>query len=60
MPNQKVLKKLHMIIKMGEKYSGSYTITKVHVNGTIATQLGPKMTKRINIRREIPYHDDTT
>ena len=49
-----------MIIKMGEKYSGSYTITKVHVNGTIATQLGPKMTKRINIRREIPYHDDTT
>ena len=45
---------------MGEKYSGLYTITQVHVNGTITIQLGPDVTGRINIRRVISYHDDTT
>ena len=45
---------------MGEKYSGPYTITQVHVNGTMTIQLGPNVTKRVNICRVIPYHDNTT
>ena len=45
---------------MGEKYSGPYVITEVHVNGTITIQLGPNVTERINIRQVIPYHEDTT
>ena len=45
---------------MGEKYSGPYDIVKVHVNGTLTIQLGPNVTERINIRRVIPYHEETT
>ena len=45
---------------MGENYSGPYTIPQVHVNGTISIQLGPNVTERINIRRVLPYHEDTT
>ena len=56
--NQKVLKKLHKVTKMGEKYSGPYDIVKVHVNGTLTIQLGPNVTERINIRRVIPYHEE--
>ena len=58
--NQKVLKKLHKVTKMGEKYSGPYDIVKVHVNGTLTIQLGSNVTERINIRRVIPYHEETT
>ena len=60
MPNQKVSKKLHKVTRMSEKYSGLYTITQVHVNGTITIQLGPNVTKRINIRQVIPHHGDPT
>ena len=45
---------------MGEKYSGPYDIVKVHVNGTLTIQLGSNITESINIRRVIPYHEETT
>ena len=46
MPNQKVLKKLHKVTKIGEECAGPYTITQVHLNGTMTIQLGPNVTKR--------------
>ena len=51
----RVLKKLHKPTKLGNRVSGPYNITQVHVNGTITILLRPGVTERINIRRVIPY-----
>eukprot|EP00957_Ditylum_brightwellii_P174650 13298331-Ditylum_brightwellii.AAC.1 len=39
---------------MGVRSSGPYIIERVHVNGTLAIELCPGVTKCINIRRVIP------
>ena len=41
--------------KAESKYTGLYTITTVHTNGTIRIQKGA-LSERINIRRVKPYH----
>jgi hypothetical protein len=52
----------HMILKkkwkpkiLGKRTIGPYKIVQVHVNGTVAIQLRPGLTERINIRQIIPY-----
>ena len=57
-PNQQILKKLHKPTKLGERTSGPYTVSQVHVNGTVTIQLRPGVSERINIRRIIPYHPE--
>ena len=57
--NQQVLKKLHDPTKLGDRTTGPYKITQVHTNGTITIELRPTLTERINIRRVIPYCEDT-
>ena len=57
--NQKVLKKVHDPKKLGVRTSGSYTVTKVHVNGMLTIELRLGVTERINIRRVIPYREDS-
>ena len=52
---QKVLKKVHNPTKLGVRTSGPYTIECFHVNGTLTIELHPSVTKRINIRRVIPF-----
>jgi transposase InsO family protein len=54
-PNQQILKKLHKPTKLGERTSGPYTVSQVHVNGTVTIQLRPGVSERINIRRIIPF-----
>lgn len=52
---QRVLKKLHKPTKLGNRVSGPFNVTQVHVNGTVTILLRPGVTERINIRRVIPY-----
>ena len=54
---KKVLKKNHAPKKLGERYTGPYTIKQVHVNGTITIELAPDATERINIRRVVPFNE---
>ena len=54
---KKVLKKNHAPTKLGERYTGPYTIKQVHVNGTITIELAPDVTERINIRRVVPFNE---
>ena len=56
---QKVLKKLHKPAKLGQRTSGPFDILQVHNNGTIPIQLRPGVTERINIRRIIPFREDS-
>ncbi len=56
-PNQKVLKKRHKTPKLGQKTSGPYKILQTHVNGTLAFELKPEISERINIRRVISYKE---
>ena len=57
--NQKVLKKVHDPTKLGVRTSGPYPVTHIHVNGTITIELRPGVTERINIRRVVPYKEDS-
>ena len=57
--NQKVLKKLIKPNKLGARTSGPYDIEQVHSNGTITISLREGVTERINIRRVIPYRENT-
>jgi hypothetical protein len=54
---QRILKKVHDPTKLGERTEGPYTITIVHVNGTVTIELSPGVTERINVRRIIPYRE---
>eukprot|EP00957_Ditylum_brightwellii_P054078 4096274-Ditylum_brightwellii.AAC.1 len=56
---QKVLKKVHNPTKLGLRTSEPYIIECVHANGTLSIELCPGVTKRINIRRVIPFVDNT-
>ena len=56
---QRVLKKKHRYDKLRELTEGPYRITRVHTNGTMSIELRPNITKRINIRRVIPYRETT-
>ena len=42
--------------KLEDKYDGPYTITDVHVNGTVRIQRGT-VNERVNIRRITPYFE---
>ena len=57
--NQKVLEKVHDPTKLGIRTSGRYNVKQVHFNGTITIQLRPGVAERINIRRVIPFRDDS-
>ncbi|KAL7521545.1 hypothetical protein ACHAWX_006219 [Stephanocyclus meneghinianus] len=52
---QKVLMMIHDPMNLGERTEGPYTITTVHVNGTVSIELSPGIIERINIRRIFPY-----
>ena len=58
-PNQKILKKLHDPTKLGQRTTGPFKIAKVHVNGTLTIELREGVTERINIRRVIPFREDS-
>jgi hypothetical protein len=53
-PQQRVLKKKWKPRKLDERTSGPYKKVRTHVNGTVAIQLRPGLTERINIRQIIP------
>ena len=50
-----VLIKVNNPTKMGARATGPFTITQVHVNGTVTIQRRPNVTERISIRRVVPY-----
>jgi hypothetical protein len=52
---QQVLKKVHNPTKLGVRTEGPYTIERVNVNGNLTILLRDRVTKRINIRRVLPY-----
>jgi hypothetical protein len=54
-PGQQVLKKVHHPTKLGVRAEGPYTIKRVNVNRNLMIQLCDRITKRINIRRVLPY-----
>jgi len=56
--NQKVLKKVHDLTKLGVRTPGPYKIKKVHANGTVTMEHCPGISERINIRRVIPYREN--
>ncbi len=56
-PNQNVLKKRHKIFKFDQKTSGPYKILQTHVNRTLTVELKAGISKRIHIRRVIPYKE---
>ncbi|EJK52118.1 hypothetical protein THAOC_28646, partial [Thalassiosira oceanica] len=53
--NDQMLKKVYKPTKLGQRTTGPYSITRVHVNGNVTLQLNPNVTERINIRRIQPY-----
>jgi putative transposase len=53
--DQEVLIKVPNPRKLDDKAEGPYTITQVHVNGTITIRRTQHVTERINIRRVLPY-----
>ena len=55
-----MLKKVHDPTKLGIRTQGPYKIIQVHTNGTLTMELRPGITERINIRRVIPFHEETT
>ena len=46
----------HKPTKMAPRATGPFTITQVHVNGTVTFQRSANVTERISIRRIKPYH----
>ena len=58
-PGQTVLKKKHEWTKLGERWDGPFTISRVHVNGNVTIALRPGVEERLNIRRVKPYHAPT-
>jgi hypothetical protein len=54
--NQEVLIKVPDPCKLDNKAKGPYTITQVHVNGTLTIQQSEHIMERINIQWVIPYH----
>ena len=54
-----MLKKVHDPTKLGIRTQGPYKIKQVHTNGTLTMELRPGITERINIRRAIPFHEET-
>ena len=55
-----VLKKRHEWSKLGERWDGPFTISRVHVNGKVTTiSLRDGVSERLNIRRVKPYHSPT-
>ena len=57
-PGQQVLKKRHAFKKLGDRWSGPYTVQNAHVNGNVTIELIPGVTERINIRRVKPYFEE--
>jgi hypothetical protein len=53
--NQEVLIKVPKPQKLDDRAEGPYTITQVHVNGTITLRRSEHVMERINICRVIPY-----
>jgi hypothetical protein len=53
---QEVLSKVPSQCKLDDKAEGPYTITQVHVNGTLTIRRTIHVTEQINIHRAIPYH----
>ena len=52
----KFLNKLHNPTKLVVRTTSHYTIGFVHVNVTVTIEIRPGITKRINIRRVVPFH----
>jgi hypothetical protein len=52
---QQVLKKVLDLTNLGVRTEGPYTIERIHVNGNLTILLHEGITKRINIRRVLPY-----
>jgi hypothetical protein len=50
-----VLILLQPVSKLGRKTDGPYTITQVHVNGTVTIERTPGVFERLNIRRLKPF-----
>ena len=55
-----MLKKVPDPTKLGIRTQGPYNIKHVHSNDTLTMELRPGITERINIRRVIPFHEETT
>jgi hypothetical protein len=53
---QQVLKKVHDPTKLGVSMEGPYTIECIRINGNLTIILHEGITKRINIRKVLPYH----
>jgi hypothetical protein len=58
-PQQRVLKIKWKPCKLGKRTSGPYRVLQTHVNNTLTIELRPSISKRLNIRRVIPYKEPT-
>ena len=56
----KVLKKIHNPMQLGQRWEGPYPIERVHVNGNVTIVLRPGVIERINMCRLKPYHEPTS
>jgi hypothetical protein len=56
-PQQRELKKNWKPWKLGKRTSGQYRVLQTHVNGTLTIELQPGISKRLNIKRVIPYKE---
>ena len=54
-----LIAKYGVLHKAESKYEGPYEIIQVNSNGKVRIQRN-KMTERLNIRRLIPYFEDST
>ena len=53
---QKILKYNNSITgKLASKMTGSFEITRFHMNGMVTIALCPKVLERLNVKRNIPY-----
>jgi hypothetical protein len=56
-PQQCILKKCWKPCKLDKRTIGLYGVVQTHVNGTVTIELRPGVSKRLNIRRIIPYKE---
>ena len=53
--NDRVLLRVVDPVKMEDRFTGTYRIARVFVNGTIDLELEPKIVRRFRIRKVVPY-----
>ena len=54
---ERVLKRKFEYVKLEDRWTGPYTIRRVHCNNNITIELSPGVIERLSIRRVKPYRE---